>query len=292
MSCNDPLVGWKSKVRNENGKRSIMFNVREGLADMPVSIPCGRCTGCQLGKSRDWAVRCAHEAQMHEANVFITLTYDKQNVPREGEVETLRPRDFVLFMKKLRKEKGSGLRFLQCGEYGDLGRPHHHCLLFNCDFGDKYIWSRRHYGPVYRSEALEKLWGMGFAEIGEVNFESAGYVARYTMKKIGSDFDQFGRARVPSYMTMSRRPGIGAGWYEKFKSDVFPRDQVVIRGGRVVRPPRFYDDRLEKEDPRLRDELQRDRVRSMPEDIKNGVHRMAREQILRQRVSMELKRPL
>lgn len=91
---------------------------------------------------------------------------------------------------------------------------------------------------------------------------------------------------------MSRRPGIGAGWYKKFKGDVYPRDEVVIRGGRIVRPPRFYDDRLEKEDPKLREKLGRARVRAMPEAIKNGVHRMAREKILRQRISEELKRPL
>ncbi len=290
MSCNDPIIGWKSKIRNETGKRSIVFTVKDGLADFPVNIQCGRCAGCMLAKSREWAVRCAHEAQLYEANSFITLTYEK--APNDNGVDTLRPRDFVLFMKKLRKLKGAGLRFFQAGEYGELGRPHHHCLLFNCDFVDKYIWTRRHYGNVYRSETLEKTWQHGFCEIGEVNFESAGYVARYTMKKIGSEIDQFGRRRIASYLTMSRRPGIGAGWYKKFKGDVFPSDEIVLSGGRRTRPPRFYDDRLEKEDPVLRKELQLQRVRSIPDDVKNGIRSMAREKILRQRISMQLKRSL
>ncbi len=290
MACNDPIVGWKSKIRNETGKRSIVFSIKEGLADLPVSIPCGKCAGCRLARAGEWALRCTHEAQMHQANSFITLTYDDKNVPRANGLETLRPRDFVLFMKKLRKAKHGNIRFFQAGEYGTLGRPHHHSLLFNCDFDDKYFWARRYYGTVYRSETLEKIWSFGFCEIGEVNFQSAGYVARYTMKKLEGDTARTNR--VPEYLTMSRRPGIGSAWYEKFKRDVYPRDEVIIRGGRQIRPPRFYDDRLEKENPKLRKQLGAARIRDTPEDIKSGVHRMAREKILRQRINEQLKRSL
>lgn len=45
------------------------------------------------------------------------------------------------------------------------------------------------------------------------------------------------------YNAMSRRPGIGAGWFDKFNGDVFPSDEVIIAGKRV-RVPRFYDERL------------------------------------------------
>lgn len=45
---------------------------------------------------------------------------------------------------------------------------------------------------------------------------------------------------LPEYTTMSRRPGIAAGWLEKWQSDVYPSDTLVIKG-RVMRPPKYYD---------------------------------------------------
>jgi len=47
---------------------------------------------------------------------------------------------------------------------------------------------------------------------------------------------------------MSRRPGIAAGWIEKFKSDVYPRDSRVIKGV-DTKPCKFYDSRYEVLDP-------------------------------------------
>lgn len=38
---------------------------------------------------------------------------------------------------------------------------------------------------------------------------------------------------------MSRRPGIGAWWFEKYSSDVLPRDYVVA-GGAKKPVPRYY----------------------------------------------------
>jgi len=43
---------------------------------------------------------------------------------------------------------------------------------------------------------------------------------------------------------MSRRPGIGVRWFEKWQRDVFPDDFVVLRG-RKMRPPKAYDRYLE-----------------------------------------------
>jgi hypothetical protein len=44
----------------------------------------------------------------------------------------------------------------------------------------------------------------------------------------------------PEYITMSRRPGIGARWFESFKNDVYPKD-FVTDCGKVFKVPRFYD---------------------------------------------------
>src|SRR6185436_16893236 len=130
-------------------------------------------------------------------------------------------------------------RYFHCGEYGEqLGRPHYHALLFNYDFDDKRFFSQRGGNSVYTSDKLSRLWGNGFSVIGEVTFDSAAYVARYVMKKVtGVRAEEHYQGRRPEYTTMSRRPGIGKGWYEKFKTDVYPRDRVVVRGVHT-RPPR------------------------------------------------------
>ena len=132
VACFHPLKAWRSHYVNPaNGKRGITFSISKAYTDLPISIPCGQCIGCRLHKSRMWAVRCAHEMQMHEDNCFITLTYNAEHLPAP---ETLLLRDFQLFMKTLRNKNGAGIRFFHCGEYGDkLARPHYHALLFGHD---------------------------------------------------------------------------------------------------------------------------------------------------------------
>ena len=46
-----------------------------------VKVPCGKCIGCLLDRSRMWADRCMLEMQYHESNLFVTLTYDDVHVP-------------------------------------------------------------------------------------------------------------------------------------------------------------------------------------------------------------------
>ena len=52
------------------------------------------------------------------------------------------------------------------------------------------------------------------------------------------------------FVTMSRRPGIGSGFYDRFKSDIFPSDRCVL-DGKLVSVPKYYLNKLEKEDPSL-----------------------------------------
>jgi len=150
-------------------------------------------------------------------------------------------------MKRLRFRFGTGIRFFHCGEYGEeFARPHYHACLFNHDFTDKVLWKDERDVKLYTSETLNELWEFkGYCTIGDVTFDSAAYVARYITKKITGDRAEAHYAgRHPEYTTMSRRPGLGKGWYERFTSDVFPCDNVVLRG-KVMRPPKFYDRQFE-----------------------------------------------
>lgn len=58
---------------------------------------------------------------------------------------------------------------------------------------------------------------------------------------------------------MSLKPGLGKGWFDKYHSDVFPRDEVIING-KKVRPPRYYDSQYEILYPDEMDEVREQRV--------------------------------
>lgn len=212
---------------------------------------------------------------MHESNCFITLTFNDEHLPRNGSLDV---RYFQLFMKRLRKKFGAGIRFYHCGEYGShFGRPHFHACLFNFDFQDKYLWKITNNVPLFRSKDLEDLWtdphtgeSYGYSSVGNVTFESAAYVARYIMKKITGDMAEDHYSIVdpdtgeilmlkPEYTTMSRRPGIGATWFEKYASDVYPGDFVVLNG-KKMRPPKFYDGLYELAYPEDMADLRKNRT--------------------------------
>jgi hypothetical protein len=186
---------------------------------------------------------------------FITLTYNDDYVPYRpiidsnsneitGKIQTLRPRDFVLFMKRLRKKlEPQKVRFFHCGEYGEkFERPHHHACLFGWKPPDLKLFKTINNVPLFRSAILEEIWPFGYVTVGAVTFESAAYVARYIMKKQNGDkADEHYKGRLPEYITMSRRPGLAHDWLDKYLSDVYPQDSVIIRDNLICKPPKYYD---------------------------------------------------
>ena len=247
-----------------------------------------------------WAMRIAHEASLYDGghgNCFVTLTYrpkyeatEKQRA-REDHLPgdwSLKKEDFTKFMKRLRKAyPGRRIKYYQCGEYGsvcehgidlskvkcpfcNLGRPHHHACLFNIQFDDLEPYSRKFGVTRYTSEKLEKLWRKGFVDVGELTFASAAYVARYVTKKItgvqaadhyekvDSETGEITKLE-PEYATMSN--GIGKAWYQRFKKDFFPSDEVPVPGeGVLPKVPRYYTEMLKEEDPEMHEEVKEKRL--------------------------------
>jgi hypothetical protein len=263
MACFHPLQAYQTS------DGSIIFSERKGDVVRSLSLPCGQCQGCRLERSRQWAVRCMHEASLHEENCFITLTYDNDHCPSD---RSLNYGDYQRFMKRFRKRyKDSTIRFYMAGEYGEkFERPHFHACIFGFNFPDRTLWKRTPSGAlIYRSESLETLWPFGYSSIGDVTFESAAYVARYVMKKrtgkgVGDHYETTDmetgeiKERVPEFNRMSLKPGIGYGFYEKFTSDIYPHDYVVING-REARPPKFYDKKFAQDYPEAFEALQFER---------------------------------
>lgn len=257
MPCYGPLTAFYAKEVNPTGKRSLVFNPTLSHSGIPIKLPCGQCIGCRLERSRQWAVRCLHENKCHDSSAFLTLTYDDEHLPQGA---TLVKRDLQLFMKRIRKSRTNTLRFFACGEYGETTlRPHYHVLLFGTDFGDKRFYKEKAGEKLYTSAELDDIWSMGRTAIGAVSFESAAYVARYVLKKVtGESADWHYSGRVPEFVNMSRRPGIGATWLSRYGSEVYTHDSVIVRGIEA-RPPRFYDNRYELVDPAKMQEIVKSR---------------------------------
>ncbi len=225
---------------------------------------------------------------MFENNVFLTLTYDDQHLPRFG---SLKKQDFQLFMKRLRKQVAPDkVRFFHSGEYGtDTMRPHYHALLFGFDFADKIQWSVRGKYPVYRSAMLERLWTLGHSELGAVSFDSAAYVAKYCIKKLtGLEAEERYVRLDPvsgelvavqaEYATMSRRPGIGAKFYARYGEEIHHHDSVVVNG-REMKPPKFYDLLAEKLRPSTLKRVKARRKSAVNEDDQ-APHRLTAREIV------------
>jgi len=285
MPCYHPLTGFYAREVNDTGKRSLVFSADKALLEVPVQVPCGRCVGCRLDRSLSWALRCVNEASLYDENCFITLTFSDDNLPPACPVchtlaGSLCVCQFQKFLKRLRKYiSPRKVRYFHCGEYGELfSRPHHHACLFGYDFPDKVLFSNRRGFKLYTSEILSDLWEYGFSTIGDVTFDSCAYVARYILKKWSKGFNEFDDAglpkegrkdlyesmrglsvsdrqalhyqgRLPEYVTMSRNPGLGTEWLARFGSDLYPSGFAVTPDGRKVKPPKFYDNKYDVDNP-------------------------------------------
>lgn len=187
----------------------------------------------------------------------MTLSYSDEKLPAD---HGLSKREFQLFMKRLRKAlHPKPLRFFACGEYspGAL-RPHYHAIIFGhafCEDRKLHRASKTGY-PLYKSEFLNQVWGLGYCWIGDVNKRSAGYVARYALKKSTTGPDDGTRINLqtgeeytvePEFQLMSRMPGLGAGWFDKYATDAFPSDFVIIDGRKTPIPP-YYRKLLNRSD--------------------------------------------
>ena len=277
MTCYHPLLAFRSE-----GK--IVFNKPFAFAK-GFNLPCGQCVGCRLNYSRQWAIRLVHENQMHEQSCFITLTFNDEELNKRVKPDSLNVRDFQLFMKRLRKKHPEKkIRFFHCGEYGEKNnRPHYHALIYNHDFPDRKLFKQRKEIKLYTSKELEELWPYGFSTIGDVTFQSSAYVARYIMKKQKGDNAEQHYTNInpstgecttiePEYCTMSRKPGIGYDWFQKYKSDVYPKDVCIINN-HEVKPPRYYDTLLTKEEL---EEVKKQRIKQMSEPFDGYDERLDR----------------
>ena len=263
MSCTRPLTA-QSYLCPVTFTQAIRFRNFEGEPNL--ELPCNKCPSCKLRKAKEWALRCWHESQMHDASCAITLTYEDKHMP---DYENLDHRDFQLFIKRLRKKiclyttdrEGESvcanpISYFMCGEYGDkTHRPHYHVILYGHYPSDaEYIYTKNGH-RYFKSETLLKLWKKGFADFTNVSYQNSGYIARYTLKKQLPNEDTQDRytyldsndelqTRKFEYIRMSTDPAIGLKWIQKYADQTIQNDYVLDPNGYQCPVPRYYVDYL------------------------------------------------
>jgi hypothetical protein len=261
MPCSAPLEAFKPALPGP-----VLFSKpRNGHHYTQIQLPCGQCLLCRIEHARQWKVRILHEAQTHEHNSFITLTYADKHLPPHN---TLNYPDLQKFWKRLRKAIGP-IRYFAIGEYGDnTTRPHYHA----CVFGHAFLEGRhiiRHKPPIlWESDELTNAWALGHASVGALTPETAGYTANYVTKKlrdkqyvrVDEDTGELVKLAQPRAF-MSLKPAIAREWLETYGKQVYDHDRVIIKG-REQKPPKYYDQWLEQSSPGRHTDIKTERRRS------------------------------
>lgn len=203
-----------------------------------IDLPCRKCNECLITMRREWTVRSIAEGMLHKSMVFITLTYDDNNlkiaetITADGEIynhATLDHEHWQKFMRRLRNAyPDKKLRFFMCGEYGTRTfRPHYHAIIYGIglnDIKDLKVWNRNKNGDLlYKSDYISlNIWQKGFVVIGDCEVSSCCYVAGYVDKKFsntrGKKFYEMTEI-LPPYVKSSNRPGLGRLWFDEHIED-------------------------------------------------------------------------
>lgn len=248
-----------------------------------ITLPCGKCIGCKLERARQWAVRCMDESRMHADATFVTLTYkDSELLFTKDGHPTIVKEELQKFFRRLRKKTKKKIAYFSCGEYGEkFERPHYHAIIFGWDPGHKKIVQvDPEFGNLYTSPELEELWTKGQSRCGSVTKESAGYVARYTCKKItGENAAKHYDGRTPEFQLQSTKigpkedhGGLGYSWLRKHEKDVYLYDQKIV-DGHETKPPRYYDKLHARWHPKHMETLKEKRILEMEEQARNNTLR-------------------
>lgn len=177
-------------------------DTRKGETGMPIAIQmetrCRRCPACLRYRAWLWRVRAQSEVASAQRTWFVTLTLRPEEhwladlrasaeCRRRGVAfETLSPEeqfterhraicvDLTKWMKRLRKQSGSKLRYILVAEAHKSGLPHYHALVHEVPASK----------PVTKRQ-LQEQWTLGFSTAKVVeDAKSAVYVTKYLSKSV------------------------------------------------------------------------------------------------------------
>lgn len=173
-----------------------------------------------------WALRMCHENKYWEESCYLTLTYDDEHLPING---NLQKRDVQLFLKRIRKDiEPRKIKYFACGEYGEkFGRPHYHLIIFGLPATDTLFL---------------KHWDKGFIKVANVGDKQFRYVCKYVTKApLGkSRRDKEYAIRESEFQICSH--GLGLSWLVERIETV--RETGIFRNGRAQNVPRYYINKI------------------------------------------------
>lgn len=211
--------------------------VKIGKDGQEMLVPCCKCVSCRIARCREWSIRVLHESEFHENSVFVTLTYDDENLPKSNSIEKA-----VLqrFFKRLRKRYlNRHIRYFACGEYGkDTFRAHYHSIIFGIGLDDFIPFKKINGKMLYRHPS----WSFGHIFVGDVNYQSARYVANYMNKYyLRPEGLELGSNMVRPFQLMSKGLGLG---YCLLNANQIKDNMNITLNGKSVGIPRYYKKKI------------------------------------------------
>lgn len=228
-----------------------------------VFVPCGKCLACRINRRREWTLRLQNEQVYSKSSFFVTLTYDDEHLPKDDNGRPcVSKRDVQLFLARLRKKFGDGIRYFINSEYGpETFRPHYHAIFFNLP-PDLPLQSR----PIvrfwrgkksiaYLNEDLTKCWKNGDVEFSDVTKERCGYCAKYFVSR-----QDVPKNSIPNFSLISKGrysvDGVGGIGY-RYAKDIAPKVRylgstscISPSSGHYVALPRYYRNNIYTEEER------------------------------------------
>ncbi len=205
-----------------------------------------------------WSFRLIKQAEVSASALFVTLTYQPENVKlSKNGFMTLSKEDVQKFFKRLRKKnieyhknmcikhnknyEELKIKYYACGEYGGkTNRPHYHIILFN----------------TY-PDVIESAWRLddkeiGHIHIGQVNEASVGYTLKYMCKPSKIPLHR-NDDRLKEFALMSK--GMGLNYLtEAMKNYHKDADRMfcVLKDGKKISMPRYYKQKIWTDEERQR----------------------------------------
>ena len=266
MTCFHPIKVYRHLSDHDpvTGKWPIRFekHAHHSHAVCEFEVPCGKCYGCRMARAREWALRLYLESIYYDDKCFVTMTYDDDHLPADGNLSKVHCQKFI---KRLRKSIGIPVRYFLCGEYGSTTfRPHYHMILLGYEFPDLFRYNETESGTLYTSELCDRLWSLGECKIGLVTEASIGYTTAYCNKKLGYTMADYERAGIqPEFVLMSTRPAIGSQFWIDNRNSLMELDGMFMKDGVRVSLPRIFNKRWQAEFAESYDKVKLQRMLKM-----------------------------